>query len=284
MEDLQHPLLEIERRERRTSTNADTKTSKVHRCLQKWKPWLEIMRIGVEVVGILLALVLLDNLINKTTDVQRVSDQLNAVELKLQDLNPEDVLKARNEVLGLAQNLTVLVGGLVPTGTIAVHTGSSIPAGWLLCDGQAVLRSTYSALFAIMGGDSSPFGNGDGLNTFNVPDLRDRVPIGVSAGSLNSRPSAQVLGSVGGEEAHSLSIGELASHQHPITDPGHSHGLAKGGPNGGSAVTITTTSATFASGLVGTAKTGITGTANTGLGNPHNVMQPYLVVNWIIKT
>ena len=62
-----------------------------------------------------------------------------------------------------------------PIGTISPFGGSSVPSGYLLCNGQAVNRTTYAELFAVIG---TAFGTGDGNTTFNVPDLREAVPVG----------------------------------------------------------------------------------------------------------
>jgi len=70
---------------------------------------------------------------------------------------------------------------IVPSGTIVAFGGSSTPTGWLSCAGTAVSRTTYARLFAVM---STSYGVGDGSSTFNLPDMRDRVPLG--AGTNNS--------------------------------------------------------------------------------------------------
>ena len=79
-------------------------------------------------------------------------------------------------------------GGIpqMPTGTILAFGGSTIPDGYLLCDGPAISRTTFAALFAIIG---TAFGAGDGSSTFNEPDLRDRVPLG--KGTNNDTLGAQ---------------------------------------------------------------------------------------------
>ena len=64
---------------------------------------------------------------------------------------------------------------LIPSGTIVAYGAASAPTGWLLCDDSAVSRSTYARLFAVIG---TGYGAGDGSTTFNVPDLRDKVPLG----------------------------------------------------------------------------------------------------------
>ena len=64
---------------------------------------------------------------------------------------------------------------IVPSGTIVAFGNATAPTGWLICNDAAVSRSTYARLFAVIG---TSFGTGDGSSNFNVPDLRDRVPLG----------------------------------------------------------------------------------------------------------
>src|SRR5262249_21157687 len=66
----------------------------------------------------------------------------------------------------------------VPPGAMVAYGGSSAPAGWQLCAGQAVSRTTFAALFSVIG---TTFGVGDGSTTFNLPDLRGRVPAAADA-------------------------------------------------------------------------------------------------------
>ena len=75
---------------------------------------------------------------------------------------------------------------IVPAGSIIAWSGSSAPTGYLLCDGTAVSRTTYAALFAIAG---TGYGVGNGSSTFNLPDLRDRIPLG--KGTNNSTLGTQ---------------------------------------------------------------------------------------------
>ncbi len=96
-------------------------------------------------------------------------------------------------------------------------TDSSVPTGFLEWNGAAVSRSTYSALFAIIG---TTYGAGDGVNTFNIPDLQDEVVVGksgtkalASTGGANTVASS---GTVGGSTANAtLSTAQLASPSHP---------------------------------------------------------------------
>jgi microcystin-dependent protein len=190
----------------------------------------------------------------------------------------------------VANSLDGLVGARVaPTGIISPFAGSAAPTGWLLCYGQAISRTTYSALFGVI---STTYGVGDGSTTFNVPDLRGRVIAGKDdmGGSAASRLTsatisggALALGKVGGEERHQLTIAELANHNHSLTDPGHHHSLPQTtGAGSGQAMAISQTPTT-GSAISGDSATGIT-LAATGGDTPHNNVQPTLIGNYIIRT
>lgn len=99
---------------------------------------------------------------------------------------------------------------LAPTGAIVMYGGSTAPSGWLLCDGSAVSRTTYANLFAVIG---TAFGVGDNSTTFNLPDLRERFPLGwKAAGAVGG-----TLGAAGGTLSHthdSHSFTQPSSHSH----------------------------------------------------------------------
>ena len=173
-------------------------------------------------------------------------------------------------------NLTGIEG--IPTATIVPWSDSSVPTGFLECNGSAVSRTTYSALFAIVG---TTYGAGDGSSTFNVPDLQDNVPVGksnnkalASTGGANTVTST---GNVAGSTANAtLSTAQLASHSHSV--------------NGGN-------SDPPFSQIVTSGRTGTINTSNTGSGSGHahnmsanfagdatSVLQPYLTIIYIIKT
>jgi microcystin-dependent protein len=104
-------------------------------------------------------------------------------------------------------------GGL-PIGFIGMFGGTVAPADWLLCDGSAVPRGAYPLLFSVIG---TTWGAGDGVNTFNVPDMRGRVGVGAGQGTgLTNR----TLGTSVGTEGVSLTGANLPSHTHTI-DHGH---------------------------------------------------------------
>ena len=117
--------------------------------------------------------------------------------------------------MGLSSALSGAVG-VLPAGAVIPYAGSAAPAGWLLCGGQAVSRSDYAALFAIIG---TTYGSGNGSTTFNVPDLRGRVVAGeddmggTAANRLtagNSGITGTTLGAAGGDE-------RLHQHSHANT-------------------------------------------------------------------
>lgn len=117
--------------------------------------------------------------------------------------------------MGISAGLAGVVGQ-VPVGIISPFAGSSAPAGWLMCAGQAVSRSEYSGLFDIIG---TTYGSGDGSTTFAVPDLRGRVVAGVDnmGGSDAGRLSvANTLGTATGAETVTLTSANLPTHTHAI--------------------------------------------------------------------
>lgn len=180
----------------------------------------------------------------------------------------------------------------VPVGVVSAFAGVNAPAGWLLCAGQAVSRTDYAALFNAL---STTYGSGDGSTTFNLPDLRGRVPAGVDnmGGSAASRLTSTVLsasntlGATGGTQTHTLTTAELASHNH--TQNAHSHttggspGIYRDFLGGGSshAYLGLSTSGTV-SNPYNTDSVTATNQAAGG-GGAHTNTQPTLVLNYIIK-
>ena len=107
--------------------------------------------------------------------------------------------------------ISVVSSGL-SSGTIIMYVADILPAGWLLCDGSAVSRTTYSALFSAIG---TTYGTGNGSTTFNLPNMTGKMPIGVkSGGNVGS------LGATGGSFNH---VHQMGAHTHAQS---HTHTIA----------------------------------------------------------
>jgi microcystin-dependent protein len=161
-------------------------------------------------------------------------------------------------------------GRAVPSGAILDFAGSAAPTGWLLCDGTAVSRATYAALYAVI---STTYGAGDGSSTFNLPNFKGRVALGVGDSTAAGHTS-HTLASSGGEETHVLTKAELpASRLNVMVNPtpdalyldNVASGVGKFGIN----------SATTGPALL---------TEPMGSGTAHNNLPPFLTVTKIIKT
>ena len=186
-------------------------------------------------------------------------------------------------------------------GRIEDFGGSAAPAGFLLCNGAAVSRTTYADLFNAIG---TAWGAGDGSTTFNLPDLRGRSTIGQGSLNTNAQPTIALAGT-GGEAAHTLVATEMpahahsdAGHAHGISDPSHSHTMG-GAPTdqlivyaSSSTIGLTGTSKAMGAsgpGNINAASTGVsvqTASAqiqNTGGGGSHNNLHPYAGVTKIVR-
>ena len=205
----------------------------------------------------------------------------------------------------------------VPLGVILPYGGSSPPdISYLFAQGQAISRVTYSALFALYG---TTYGSGDGSSTFNLPNLSYKVPIGPGVSSTTTYS----LGQIGGEESHTLIVPETPSHTHSGTMGDHTHSASSsphnhrlftsatgedvGGRNQDDAFTEKPHVAvagedvggllyiyanadgtqliepTSVSVTVGSSSGGSVSLSSTGGDQSHNNMQPFIVLNYIIK-
>lgn len=175
--------------------------------------------------------------------------------------------------VGVAELAAAVQQFFVPTGSLVAYAGAAAPAGWLLCAGQAVSRATYGALYTALGGAASPYGQGDGSTTFNLPDLRGRVPAGkddMDGGAANrltatgSGVNGAELGAAGGAETHTLTVEQIPAHTHSISRTS-GFGLQS------------------ALGVASGANLGTQSTGSRGQDAPHNNVQPTIVTNYIIK-
>lgn len=183
-------------------------------------------------------------------------------------------------------------GPSAPTGSVVMYGAGSAPTGWLLCDGAAVSRATFADLFALIG---TTYGAGNGSTTFNVPDMRSRVPFGLDAGQAANNALGEVGGArdvtltaaQSGVPAHSHGVGTLATentgaHTHNYTRSTASGTFSANGVNHGNL-----SNDTFATTSAGAHTHDITGSvANNGAAGAsasHTNMPPFLTVNFIIK-
>lgn len=215
---------------------------------------------------------------------------------------------------------SAIVDTSAPSGMLAPFAGSSAPSGWLLCDGAAVSRSTYASLFAVVG---TTYGAGNGSTTFNLPDLRGRIPVGKNAGTFvslggtggvetvtltadqsglpaHAHPAGGSSGTAGGH-THTASTGSAGSHQHYYNRP--SFGTTSAANGGGTTglynsatfSNVNTTDSSPAPAHTHTVSIGSGGDHSHGISvvvsnntaaaaaSAHSNLQPYIVLNWIVK-
>lgn len=148
-----------------------------------------------------------------------------------------------------------------PSGSISLYGGATAPTGWLLCDGAAVSRTTYSELFAVVG---TTYGVGDGSTTFNVPSLSGKVPVGLDSADTDF----DALGETGGAKSHTLTESEVPSHNHNAATNAQSTSNS-----GGASTTYTGSSVTNANAaaLNNTGNNSANHTHNGGTTSAHNI-------------
>lgn len=189
-----------------------------------------------------------------------IEELVNIATVNGAELDPE----SNNQCITAIQALIAAAGVGNPTGAILDFAGTTAPPGYLLCNGSLVSRTTYAALFAIIG---VQYGAGDGSTTFQLPDVRGRFRLGkddMGGTPANRVTSAQadVLGGNGGAETHTLTIGEMPAHSHNVP-------MFTGGEDGGARNTL--------------GGGGAQSTTSAGGGQAHNNMPPYITFNAIIK-
>jgi microcystin-dependent protein len=210
---------------------------------------------------------------------------------------------ALNDDPNFSTTVATALAALVPSGTVSQTARATAPTGYLLCDGSAISRTTYSSLFDAIG---TAYGVGDNSTTFNIPNLKGRVPVGFDS----SQTEFDTLGESGGAKTHTLTVPEMPSHTHTQdshnhTQNSHNHGqdahahstynqptgfggYGQGSPIFGNAVQdweTRNTSGTTATNQATTATNQATTATNqnTGGGGAHNNLQPYVVLNYMIK-
>ena len=235
--------------------------------------------------------------------------------------NANDAIEAIQAKIGVdnsavATSLDYKVRVWNPVGEVTMWTTNTAPTGWLVCDGSAISRTTYSGLFAVIG---TVYGAGDGSTTFNLPNLKGRVVVGRDSADADW----DTLGETRGSKTHTLVASEMPSHTHTQTAHNHSqsphaHFFWVTSTSAGShnhtytwddSSTIQRGSGSFSTGSAPTPQTDNTSTAgahthdvlgytanetavnieatatnqNTGGGGAHNNIQPSIVLNFIIR-
>ena len=152
----------------------------------------------------------------------------------------------------------------LPAGVVMAYAGRAAPAGWLLCNGKIINSNDYPNLYASIGRDyvTPDMAHRLDESLFCLPDLKGRVIVGVDNGA-GRVTSNNTLGASGGEERHQLTIDEMPSHRH--SQFGRTGALNKDGS--GNPISYG----------------GEDPSGPAGGDQPHNNMQPYLALNYIIK-
>jgi len=156
---------------------------------------------------------------------------------------------------------------------IVLFASNFAPRGWSYCSGQLLPISQNSALFSLLG---TTYG-GDGRTTFALPDLRGRYARGSEGGSAGPGLTAVRLGEKGGQQTHTLSVGQMPNHNHPLLNNAVEAGGNQTDPAGHNLAEDNQYSDATAG-----AKTLPNTTGNQGGGQAFNILDPYLGLNFII--
>jgi len=198
-----------------------------------------------------------------------------------------------------ASEPNVVVGGrvkdktgyLAPVGTITMFAGSTAPEGWLICDGSSVNSTSYSDLYSVIG---TTYGGNS--SNFNLPNLKGKVAVGRDASDANFN----VLNAQGGAKTHTLTTAEMPSHYHTVDPPNtwtdtkgeHTHSISYDHTDGWNGSTLDGDSDRGLNAAMSTSSAGnhyhsvdigMFNSGSSGSGAAHNNLQPFIVLNYIIK-
>ncbi len=234
----------------------------------------------------------ISNISNLTTSRLLVSGNINST-----NFSTANLILTGNLVINNSSNINgnILsssgISNIIPIGSIFPYVSTTtLPYGYLLCNGEAISRSTYPHLFSVMG---TTYGLGDGTTTFNLPDLRAKIPFGASA--------TYPFGTTGGNANQTLNTSTMATHTHTSTlNISHSHTLntpfggvpaiiSAGSTNrqgGGSRERVDKNIQTFptvSGGVASSSFSGSTSITGTSSVSSFSILSPYIVLAYIIK-
>lgn len=213
----------------------------------------------------------------KTADLAKVAKSGSYTDLNNKPTIPTKTSQLTNDSGYVTSSI---ISDTLPIGSVIEWYSDTIPDNWLLCNGQAVSRTDYSALFEVIG---TAYGTGNGTTTFNLPNKMGRVGVGKS----NTSPYNQ-LGNTGGEITHTLTLDEMPRHGHssavtnPSTGagayPATSLGYEYTKSNNGVVIPLAHTLPASTAGYISSTMANYEGN-----GKAHNNMPPYIITNYIIK-
>jgi len=164
----------------------------------------------------------------------------------------------------------------IPTGSIIPFASSTAPTGYLVCNGATVSQATYAALYALIG---HTYGADPGGGNFILPNLKGKVVVGLNA----SETEFDAMAETGGEKTHVLTEAELAQHTH--IQNAHTHGFTDATGTGGTAYpTIAAHGDAVGYNPTSAIANATPTNQNTGSNTAHNNLQPYITLQYIIKT
>lgn len=163
------------------------------------------------------------------------------------------------------------LNSICPIGAITMWGVATPPRGWLICNGAEVSRTEYADLFAVIG---TYYGSGNGSTTFNLPNLMGKVPVGLDS----TQTEFDTLGEAGGEKTHQLTSPEMPEHIHLLTANDNISAAA-----GSGYYHLPSAIEGYAAGTAQTIFYNSTKTSIAGENQAHNNLQPYIVLNYIIK-
>ena len=184
------------------------------------------------------------------------------------DINTTATPDVNKGTAGDFNEIKTVVNNNTPVGLISMYSGTTAPTGWLICDGSAISRTTYATLFGVIG---TTYGSGDGSTTFNLPNLKGKVPVGLNS----SDTDFDTIGETGGGKQTIIPM----QWYNDFIDM-----RLKSGFNIPNWETYRKAAAGNTSTLSGeSSQTGVMGVNENTTSDTNGNLQPYIVLNYIIS-